>query len=157
MWYGRQLPPGRLWWMQSIELMFQYLDISDLNFKSQHYTPNIIGRHLCSTSYIPSSYNLYLQSTDYEIKREDDRIHKVFQDPTGHHVIVSMATSKECYYIGRATGRKTTPKLLPKVKGHLIESVAWNKLESSDNGTGPILLGTSTGEWTCSDMSHRHL
>ena len=82
----------------------------------------------------------------YEIKREDDRIHKVFQDPSGHHVILTMSGSKECYYIGKSTGKKTAPRLLPKVKGHLIESVAWNKLESSDNGTGPILLGTSTGE-----------
>ncbi len=82
---------------------------------------------------------------DYEIKREDDRIHKVFQDPTGNHLIVSMATSKEAFYIGRATGKRSTPKPLPKLRGHLIESVAWNKLESTDTGTGPILLGTNTG------------
>lgn len=82
---------------------------------------------------------------DFEIKREDDRIHKVFQDPTGQHLLISMAASKECFYIGRASGKKGAPKSLPKVKGHLIESVAWNKLEGGDNGTGPILLGTSTG------------
>lgn len=56
-----------------------------------------------------------------------------------------MATSKECYYIGRASGRKSALKPLPKVRGHLIESVGWNKLESTENSTGPILLGTSTG------------
>ncbi len=83
--------------------------------------------------------------TDYEIKREDDRIHKIFQDPTGNHLIVSMATSKEAFYIGRATGKKTSPKPLVKVRGHLVESVAWNKLEGGENGTGPILIGTSTG------------
>lgn len=87
--------------------------------------------------------------TDFEIKREDDRIHKIFQDPTGNHLIVSMATSKEAYYIGRATGKRTVPKSLPKVRGHLVESVAWNKLDGAENGTGPILIGTSTGKRGC--------
>ena len=81
--------------------------------------------------------------TDHEIKREGDRIHQLFQDPTGRHVLVCME-SKECYYIGRS-GKRSSPRTLAKVKGHLIESVAWNYGDQTDQGTGPILLGTSTG------------
>ena len=55
--------------------------------------------------------------------------------------------SKECYYIGSRMPKRSQPKPLQKVKGQLIESVAWNKVEQSDQSTGPILLGTSTGQW----------
>ena len=83
--------------------------------------------------------------TDVEIKREGDRIHRVFQDPTGQHLLVCME-SKECYYIGSRLPKRSQPKPLQKVKGQLIESVAWNKVDQSEHSTGPILLGTSTGE-----------
>lgn len=55
--------------------------------------------------------------------------------------------SKECYYIGQAS-KRSQPRLLPKVKGQSIESVAWNKMETRDQngGTGPILLGTAQGK-----------
>ena len=84
-----------------------------------------------------------LFNIDHEIKREDDRIHKVFQDPTGQHVIVCME-SKECHYF-RRTAKKTQPRVLPKVRGQLIESVAWNKVDQTETATGPILLGTNSG------------
>lgn len=82
---------------------------------------------------------------EYEIKREEDRVRKVFQDPTGAHLLVAMK-SKECYYVGQAS-KKAQPRLLPKVKGQVIESVAWNKMEMKEpgGGTGAILLGTSQG------------
>ena len=82
---------------------------------------------------------------DVEIKREGDKIHRVFQDPTGQHLLVCME-SKECYYIGSRLPKRSQPKPLQKVKGQLIESVAWNKVDQSEHSTGPILLGTSTGE-----------
>ena len=69
----------------------------------------------------------------------------MFQDPTGQHLLVCME-SKECYYIGSRLPKRSQPKPLQKVKGQLIESVAWNKVEQSEHSTGPILLGTSTGE-----------
>ena len=50
-------------------------------------------------------------------------------------------------YVGRSRpGKRAIPRLPPKVKGHLIESVAWNKVEQTDYATGPILLGTNNGE-----------
>ena len=83
--------------------------------------------------------------TDVEIKREGDKIHRVFQDPTGQHLLVCME-SKECYYIGSRLTKRSQPKPLQKVKGQLIESVAWNKVDQSEHSTGAILLGTSTGK-----------
>ena len=70
----------------------------------------------------------------------------MFQDPTGVHLLLAMK-SKECYYIGQAS-KRAQPRILPKVKGQVIESVAWNKLEMREQGggTGPILLGTSQGQ-----------
>lgn len=80
-----------------------------------------------------------------EIKRDDDvRIHKMFQDPRSHHLLVCME-SKEMYHIARGGVKKTQPRLQPKVKGHLVESVAWNKHETSEHSTGAILLGTNNG------------
>lgn len=70
---------------------------------------------------------------------------KVFQDPTGAHLLVCMK-SRECYYIGQAS-KRPMPRLLPKVKNQVIESVAWNKMEMKEpgGGTGAILLGTAAG------------
>lgn len=68
----------------------------------------------------------------------------MFQDPTGQHLLVCME-SKESYYIGSRLPKRSQPKPLQKIKGQLIESVAWNKVDQSEHSTGPILLGTSTG------------
>jgi len=88
---------------------------------------------------------IYFSSSDHEIKSETDRVRKVFQDSTGSHLLVCMK-SKDCYYIGQAS-RRPQPRLVPKIKNQVIESVAWNKLElkESTGGTGAILLGTGQG------------
>ena len=82
-----------------------------------------------------------------EIKpREGERIHRIFQDPLAQHLIVCLE-SRDCMYVGRSRpGKRAIPRLLAKVKGHLIESVAWNKVEQTEFTTGPILLGTSNGK-----------
>ena len=86
-----------------------------------------------------------LPSLVSDIKRDDEaKIHKLFQDPLAQHLIVSM-DSKEAYYIGRGGPKKPQPRILPKLKGHQFESVAWNKLDRTEHSTGPILLGTSMG------------
>ena len=53
--------------------------------------------------------------------------------------------SKETYYISRGGHKRPQPRLLTKLKGHLIESVAWNLEEQTDQTTGAILFGTSEG------------
>jgi hypothetical protein len=81
-----------------------------------------------------------------EVKVQDgDRIHRIFQDPLAQHLLICYE-SKECFYVGRTRpGKRAIPRLLPKVKGHLFESIAWNRVEQTDSATGPILLGTSDG------------
>ncbi|CAG5120863.1 unnamed protein product, partial [Candidula unifasciata] len=71
----------------------------------------------------------------------DDSIHKIFLDPAGRHLIISMS-SQDNLYLSRNWKK---PKLITKMKGHLIESVGWNWQNTSDNTTSAILLGTSKG------------
>ena len=103
---------------------------------------------LCDHTHFPAPL-------EYEIKRDDDRVRKVFQDPTGAHLLLCMK-SRECYYIGLAS-RRAQPRLLPKVKGQTIESVAWNKMDVKEagGGTGAILLGTAQGNKPSGDASVR--
>lgn len=72
-----------------------------------------------------------------------DRVHRIFLDPTGRHLIVSM-NSQDNYYISLGTSSKK-PKPITKLKGHLIESVGWNWQNANEKTTGAILLGTSKG------------
>ncbi|XP_077978049.1 vacuolar protein sorting-associated protein 18 homolog isoform X1 [Glandiceps talaboti] len=79
---------------------------------------------------------------EVEISRNaDDKIHKLFLDPNGRHLIVSME-SQDVLYLSRSSKK---PRQLTKMKGLLIDSVAWNKASGSDNSTGEILIGTSKG------------
>jgi hypothetical protein len=74
-------------------------------------------------------------------KKPDDIIHKVFLDPTGRHIIVSME-SQENYYAAKDSPKF---KVLNKAKGIVIESVAWNKTRPEDPFTKEILVGSSKG------------
>ncbi|XP_064634570.1 vacuolar protein sorting-associated protein 18 homolog [Lineus longissimus] len=75
------------------------------------------------------------------LKGSEDKIHRIFLDPTGRHLLISME-SGENYFLHRNT-RKA--KQLTKLKGHVIDSVGWNRHNQSDSTTSEILLGTSRG------------
>lgn len=75
-------------------------------------------------------------------KALEDKIYKLFQDPTGRHVIISMEQSSEIFYLSRNSKK---PRSIPKLKGHLVNAVGWNWQNVNDNTTGAILLGTSKG------------
>ncbi|XP_059179714.1 vacuolar protein sorting-associated protein 18 homolog [Physella acuta] len=82
------------------------------------------------------------QPDEVELPRAvEDKVHKIFLDPTGRHLIVSMS-SQDNYYLSRNWKK---PKPIVKLKGHLIESVGWNWQNANDNTTSAILLGTSKG------------
>ncbi|KAM9550958.1 vacuolar protein sorting-associated protein 18 homolog [Salvelinus alpinus] len=82
------------------------------------------------------------QPNQIELGRKDDsRVHKLFLDPTGSHLVISLSTS-ECLYLNRNTQKVRS---LSRWRGHLIESVGWNKLLGTETNTGPILVGTSQG------------
>ncbi|CAL1534740.1 unnamed protein product [Lymnaea stagnalis] len=70
-----------------------------------------------------------------------DKVYKIFLDPTGRHLIISM-TSQENFYISRNWKK---PKPIVKMKGHLIECVGWNWQNANNNTTSAILLGTNKG------------
>ncbi|XP_070564875.1 vacuolar protein sorting-associated protein 18 homolog isoform X2 [Ptychodera flava] len=79
---------------------------------------------------------------EVELSRSgEDKVHKMFLDPNGRHLIVSM-TSQDVLYLSRSSKK---PRQLTKIKGLIIDSVAWNKASGGDNSTGEILLGTSKG------------
>ncbi|XP_033107072.1 vacuolar protein sorting-associated protein 18 homolog [Anneissia japonica] len=75
-------------------------------------------------------------------KNPDDKVHKIFLDPNGRHLIISMQNSQDVYYLSKHS-KKAKP--IQKMKGYLIDSVGWNKANASDNQTGEILVGTSRG------------
>ena len=87
-----------------------------------------------------------VESSDIDVlhlsKRVDERIHRVFIDPFGHHILVSMANGVTHYL--HAHWNKT--HTLSKLKGLVIESVAWNHIEGPSVPTSHrILLGTTKG------------
>ncbi|MBN3326234.1 VPS18 protein, partial [Atractosteus spatula] len=82
------------------------------------------------------------QPNQVELGRKDEaKVHKLFLDPTGAHLVISL-TSSECLYLNRNTQKVRS---LSRWKGHLIESIAWNKLLGTETNTGPILAGTTQG------------
>ena len=74
-------------------------------------------------------------------KRADDRIHKVFLDPTGNHGIISMENG-QVYYMHTKWSKA---HLLSKVKNVIIESIAWNTAFGTETSTKKILIGTNRG------------
>ena len=76
------------------------------------------------------------------------KIHNMFFDPTGHHLLISVISREgtmnpvDTLYL---PWRSTKPKSCNKLKGHLVTAVAWNYKNQSENFTGPILVGTSKG------------
>ncbi|PFX17103.1 Vacuolar protein sorting-associated protein 18-like [Stylophora pistillata] len=74
-------------------------------------------------------------------KRVDDSVHRIFMDPTARHLIVCMK-SQESFYLARNSKK---PKPLAKMKGHLINAIAWNKSKLTESSTQTILLGTTKG------------
>ncbi|KAJ8378135.1 hypothetical protein AAFF_G00247730 [Aldrovandia affinis] len=82
------------------------------------------------------------QPNQIELGRKDDsKVHKLFLDHTGSHLVISLSTS-ECLYLNRNTQKV---RGLSRWKGHLIESMAWNRLLGTEAATGPVLVGTSQG------------
>eukprot|EP00744_Colponema_vietnamica_P014027 GILI01019658.1.p1 GENE.GILI01019658.1~~GILI01019658.1.p1 ORF type:complete len:1004 (-),score=186.70 GILI01019658.1:136-3078(-) len=84
---------------------------------------------------------------DIELSRKnEDTIHKVFIDPSGAHIIVSLENG-ESVYLSRS---KPQPRpLSSKLKGLVIESVGWERPQEggrgSDNRAITALIGTRNG------------
>lgn len=77
------------------------------------------------------------------------RLQRVFIDPTGKFVIISLAYAADNQPMENLLFVKRLQPL-PRLKNHLISCVAWNYPKtnsdsSNSNSTGTILLGTSKG------------
>lgn len=75
------------------------------------------------------------------------KIGKLFLDPTGYHILISLipkstGLSADFLYIH---GNGTKVRRVEKFKDHEITAVAFNKDYGTESTTGPILLGTSKG------------
>lgn len=79
-------------------------------------------------------------------------VHKIFCDPTGKHILVVLTSADTSYVYtdwnkDPTTGRKRS-KPLAKLKGALINAVAWSPVPPSKvnaSSTRPVLLGTVDG------------
>lgn len=70
------------------------------------------------------------------------RITNIFLDPTGNHLLLGLVPKSEglpdLLYISKKSDKV---KSTAKFKGNELTEVAWNILNESESGTGPILLG----------------
>lgn len=76
------------------------------------------------------------------------KVRHLFLDPSGHHLLISLATKDgdpnidNSIYLSRMSKKA---KVGNKMKGHVVTAVAWNYANMKETTTGPILLGTSKG------------
>lgn len=70
-----------------------------------------------------------------------DQVRKMFIDPSGTHAFISCESKLNYYYL--CSKRKLVP--LNKPKNSYIESVAWNRVQSTTENTGNVLLGLADG------------
>ncbi|KAG0252035.1 hypothetical protein BG011_007258 [Mortierella polycephala] len=82
---------------------------------------------------------------DIEIPRKpsEGKIYKMFFDPTGRHLIITTETGDNYYLFSK--WKKA--KLLTKIKGIVIESIAWNRSTDRpmETSTREFLIGTRNG------------
>lgn len=76
---------------------------------------------------------------DVDIKG-DVKIHKIFVDPTGNHLIVS-ATNGYNFYTNTVNNRN--PKVIARMPSMVIDSIGWDTQSITKDSTGLVLIGTS--------------
>lgn len=92
-------------------------------------------------------YCFFLKEFEIKLRQKNDKIRKLFLDPTTNHLIISTELADN-YYLN-AKWKK--PKLLSRFRGVLIESIAWSKQFISRIGfdcrisTGVFLVGSRQG------------
>ncbi|KAK1279700.1 hypothetical protein QJS04_geneDACA003179 [Acorus gramineus] len=75
----------------------------------------------------------------------DQPVHRIFVDPGGSHCIVTVIGSggAETYY---THAKWVKPRILNKLKGVVVNAVAWNKQQITEASTREIILGTDNGQ-----------
>ncbi|KAJ8421096.1 hypothetical protein Cgig2_013648 [Carnegiea gigantea] len=75
----------------------------------------------------------------------DQSIHRVFVDPGGSHCIATIVGDggAETFYIH---GKWNKPRVLSRLKGLVVNAVAWNRQQITEASTKEIILGTDNGQ-----------
>ncbi|CAA7394664.1 unnamed protein product [Spirodela intermedia] len=75
----------------------------------------------------------------------DQPVHRVTVDPGGSHCIATVLShgGAETYYMHAKWGR---PRILSRLKGIVVNAVAWNRQNITEASTKDIILGTDTGQ-----------
>ncbi|XP_065874065.1 vacuolar sorting protein 18 [Euphorbia lathyris] len=75
----------------------------------------------------------------------EQSIHRVFVDPGGSHCIATVVGSggAETYY---THARWNKPRVLTKLKGLVVNTVAWNRQMITEASTKEVILGTDNGQ-----------
>merc|ERR1719375_157341 len=86
-------------------------------------------------------YPIEDEASAVDMGRQRAEIGRVLQEPKGFHALVST-TGGDSWYL---TINSSQARLLPKLKGHIIEAVVWDE-HSTDASTGDVLVGTMAGQ-----------
>ncbi|KAJ1434605.1 Pep3/Vps18/deep orange [Sesbania bispinosa] len=75
----------------------------------------------------------------------DQSIHRVFVDPGGSHCIATVVGpgGAETFY---THAKWTKPRVLSKLKGLVVNAVAWNRQQITEVSTKEVILGTENGQ-----------
>lgn len=75
----------------------------------------------------------------------DQSIHRVFVDPGGCHCIATVVGpgGAETFY---THAKWTKPRVLSKLKGLVVNVVAWNRQQITEVSTKEVILGTDNGQ-----------
>ncbi|XP_063825153.1 vacuolar protein sorting-associated protein 18 homolog isoform X1 [Ostrinia nubilalis] len=87
------------------------------------------------------------EEIEYSKFHPNSKLSGIFLDPLGYHLLLAFtARNKEGYpelvYLHRKSSKL---KPVSKSKNYEVTEVGWNYENTSENSTGPILLGTSQG------------
>ncbi|XVF01906.1 hypothetical protein REPUB_Repub04eG0129400 [Reevesia pubescens] len=75
----------------------------------------------------------------------EQSIHKVFVDPGGSHCIANIVGSggADTFY---THAKWTKPRILSRLKGLVVNVVAWNRQQITEASTREVILGTDNGQ-----------
>ncbi|XP_024994049.1 vacuolar protein sorting-associated protein 18 homolog isoform X1 [Cynara cardunculus var. scolymus] len=75
----------------------------------------------------------------------DQSIHRVFVDPGGSHCIATVVGTgvSDTYYMH---AKWSKPRVLAKLKGLVVNTVAWNRQQITEASTREVILGTENGQ-----------
>ncbi|PSR95312.1 Vacuolar protein sorting-associated protein [Actinidia chinensis var. chinensis] len=75
----------------------------------------------------------------------EQSIHRVFVDPGGSHCIATVVGSggADTFY---THAKWTRPRILSKLKGLVVNAVAWNRQQITEASTREVILGTDNGQ-----------